>query len=124
MCCQFSRAWSPKRCVRDAEMMLAPLGKTMASRFFMQQAAADKRRQKQLEAQKRYKERHRERVLAKKRAYANRPETLARRRYFYERRRDPPKPSPYSSIPSSSHFGFMGSEARLRVRFADMPPKK
>ena len=47
------------------------------------------------EVNKRYREKHRDILLYKKREYASKPSTLERRRYLYQvRRNDPAPPEP------------------------------
>ena len=82
--------------VRNQRVMLVRSQKEISSiledmtrLFFAKETAAEKRRKQRAEVQKRYRARHRETLLPKKRDYARREEVLARRRLLYQHRNDP-----------------------------------
>ena len=56
--------------------------------------ACKKKREAKQRAQAKWVERHKVKYLANKREYAGRPDTLARRRDLYSRRRHDPEPEP------------------------------
>ena len=62
--------------------------RVMTTRYF-DRPALDMKRKKRREYDARYRLKHRDVLLVKKRFYACKPETLARRRYLYLHRNDP-----------------------------------
>ncbi len=65
--------------------------------YFARLSAAEKSERRGA-VQKRYREKHRDQLLAKKRAYVRQPHVLARRRYAYLHRNDP-KPCALADAP-------------------------
>ena len=63
----------------------------MTTRYF-DRPALDMKRKKHREYDARYRLKHRDALLVKKRLYACKPETLARRRHRYLHRNDPKQP--------------------------------
>ena len=65
----------------------------MTTRYF-DRPTLEMKRTKHREYDARYRIKHRDVLLVKKRLYACKPETLARRRYLYVHRNDPKQQSP------------------------------
>ena len=65
----------------------------MTTRYF-DRLTPEMKRAKHREYEARYRIKHRDVLLVKKRLYACKPETLARRRYLYVHRNDPKQQSP------------------------------
>ncbi len=65
----------------------------LGMRYYTKKTATE-RREKRLAAQKRWKEKHRDEILRKKREYAQRAEVLERRRDLYRHRNDPTRDAP------------------------------
>ena len=82
-------------CVGDARLAIekTSAGKNydMTIPLFDRLTLAERREQRR-KAQTRYRQKYREIVLQKKREYASRPTTLARRKYLYNLRRNAPSP--------------------------------
>ena len=71
------------------------------------------------EANRRYRDKHREILLCKKREYASRPSTLARRRHLYLHRNDTPPSSPRPQPPPTPTLDLWAkSEAKRAVECA------